>query len=116
MTRSTLCVGDEGGGRIAECPQLVQSRGEPWSLVDQYVDCRRNPLQCTLNDVTLSGQGARESIEVMDRCDDVVSLLVQHADELVHLSQQVPDRVFTSGEGCVEVVDDVADLAQPTRR
>ena len=60
----------------------------------------------------LAGQPVGEPVQLGQRRDDTVALVVQHADEFVESSQQLPDVLLTTGERVVEAVYHLSDLTQ----
>ena len=94
------------------CSAVVRSR----PLLDQHVQRRRNVLERPVDHVALPGERGGQPVQLLDGRDDVVALRIQQSDEVVEPGEQVADLGFAPGQRGAEVVDDVADLAQPAAR
>ena len=109
------CVVDQPRGGVAELTELLERGRKVRPLLDQHVQCGRDVLERTVDHVTLAGELAGDSIELLDGRDDVVPLRIEHADEVVEPGEQLTDLGSTPVQRDAEVVDDVADLTEPAR-
>src|SRR6202012_4970527 len=108
------CVVDQLGGSVAESAQFIERGRDPRPFAKKDVQRRRDLVQRLSEHVALIREGAPKAVQGLNRCDDVVALLIKHTDELVQSLQQVADVGAASGQRGIEVMNDVADLAQAT--
>ncbi len=73
-------------------------------------------LQRPVDHLALVRECAGDAVQLLDGLDDVVALGIQRSDEIVEPGEQLADLRLASRHGGTEVVDDVADLAQPAAR